>query len=104
MKLITALFEARQFNANEQNIPESRMERLRQSYRRRMSDALEEVFHRACVEADLRTATCLFAVLQDLHHRRRSTYGGERRFAEDAIAKAELELERCRTSVLEKAA
>ena len=96
MRLITALFESRRRPAPEPNIPETRMDRLRQSYRRRLSDALEDVFHRACVENDFRTAACLYAVLEDMYRRREKTYGSERRFSEDVLTRAREALEQCR--------
>ena len=51
MKLITALFETR-MRGGLQGIPGARMERLRQSYRRRLSDAIEDVFNRACQDGE----------------------------------------------------
>ena len=98
MRLLTALFESRR-RVPEQDIPETRMDRLRQSYRRRLSDALEDVFHRACTENDFRTAACLYAVLEDMYRRRQNTYGSERRFSEDVLTRAREALEQCRARV-----
>ena len=100
MRLITALFESRRRPPPpEQAIPETRMDRLRQSYRRRLSDALEDVFHRACVENDFRTAACLYAVLEDMYRRRAKTHGAERRFSEEVLVRAREALEQCRDRV-----
>ena len=93
---LSKLFDSRPREPETQDIPEGRMNRLRQSFRRRLGDALEEVFHRACVENDLRTAAGLYAVLEDLHHRRVTAHGYDRRISEEILQKAREELDRCR--------
>ena len=90
------LFDSRS-NEPSTAIPAGRMDRLRQSFRRRLSDAVEEVFHRACVENDLRTAAGLYAILEDIHIRRVKAHGSnERRISDEALIKARAELDRCR--------
>jgi hypothetical protein len=80
-----------------QAIPAGRIDRMRQSSRRRLADAVEEVFHRACVENDLRTAAGLYAILDDIHTRRVKKFGtAERRISDELLTKARDELERCR--------
>ena len=91
------MFEFRSRNA-ELEIPEERMNRVRQSYQRRLSDALEDIFHRACLEGDTRTAAGLFAVLEDLCLRPQQEQTTDRRSADDVLAKARAALERCRLS------
>lgn len=98
MKKLTELFEKRT-NNQPMAIPENRMNRLRQSFRRRLSDSVEEVFQRACVEMDIRSATGLYGVLEDIHTRHSSAHGYERRDGGEALAKAKAELERCREIV-----
>jgi hypothetical protein len=95
VKKIAALFDLRN-RQPEQDIPANRMLRLRQSFRRRLSDSLEDVFHRACVEQDVRTAAGLFAVLEDVHLRRRQIHNYDRRFSDDVLLKARAALEQCR--------
>ncbi len=80
----------------ELNIPADRINRLGHSYQRRLGDALEDVFHRACVEGDARTAAGLFAVLEDLHTRRAQEKASERRITDDVLTKARVALDRCR--------
>jgi hypothetical protein len=93
---LSKLFDPRAREPETQDIPEGRMQRLRQSFRRRLGDALEEVFHRACIENDLRTAAGLYAVLEDLHQRRVTAHGYDRRISEELLLKARQELDRCR--------
>jgi len=93
---LSKIFETRSRAPITQDIPEGRMNRVRQSFRRRLGDALEEVFHRACVENDLRTAAGLYAVLEDLHKRRHSLHGYDRRTGDGILLQARQELERCR--------
>ncbi len=93
---LRSLFESKS-NDVVQHIPAGRMDRLKQSFRRRLSDSVEEVFHRACVENDLRTAAGLYAILEDIHIRRMKAHGTyERRISDEALVKARAELDRCR--------
>lgn len=96
MLKLRSLFESRP-TETVQAIPSGRLDRLRQSFRRRLSDAVEEVFHRACVENDLRTAAGLYAILEDIHIRRVKAHGTfDRRISDEALIKARSELDRCR--------
>jgi hypothetical protein len=95
MKMFGALFEALDREPS-QDIPVGRLERVRQSLRRRLSDQLEDVLHRACVENDLLTAEGLLTVLEDLQHRRQQIYGRERRINDEGIVKARNAVVACR--------
>lgn len=77
-------------------IPLERMNRLRHAYQRRLGDHLVDVFHRACIEGDARTAAGLFAVLEELYTRRVREKTSERRIHDDTMTKARAVLERCR--------
>jgi hypothetical protein len=90
-----ALFESLDREPS-QDIPVGRLERVRQSLRRRLSDQLEDVLHRACVENDLLTAAGLLDVLEDLQNRRQQIYGRERRINDEGIVKARQAVELCR--------
>lgn len=94
MKLLQ-MFDSRAEDAD-LAIPLERMNRLRHAYQRRLGDQLEDVFHRACVEGDARTAAGLYAVLEDLYTRRVQEKTSERRIHDDAMIKARAALERCR--------
>jgi hypothetical protein len=93
MKSLAGLFRPGD-HASGQGIPAHRMDRVRGSFRRRLSDQLEEVFYRACSENDRRTAAGLFAVLEDLYIRRQQP-GRDRRISDQAIAKAREALASC---------
>lgn len=54
MRKLTRLFEPHP-KTQPLTIPENRMSRVRQSFRRRLSDSVEDVFQRACVEKDIHT-------------------------------------------------
>ncbi len=95
MQNITTLFRARG-HQSDRGIPAQRMERVRQSFRRRLSDEIEEILYRACVEHDVRTADSLYNVLRELQHRRQQEFGVERRICEDGLTRAAHALERCR--------
>ena len=82
--------------AREQLVPAQRMDRVRQSFRRRLSDEVEEVFYRACAENDSRTAAGLYAMIEDMNTRRRQQHGLERRISDERLANAWEALERCR--------
>ena len=80
-----------------QDIPAARLKRLNQLPKRRLSDAIMEVFNRACVQNDLRTAAGLLGVLSDLHDRRAKMFGTEENPLEDtSLVQARAELDRCR--------
>ncbi len=80
----------------EQQVPAQRLDRVRQTFRRRLSDQLEEVFYRACTENDMRTASCLYAIIEDMNSRRNQQHGLERRISDEALARAKEALEQCR--------
>jgi hypothetical protein len=96
MRKLKSLFESR-VTETATAIPSGRIDRLRQSFKRRLSDAVEDVFHRALIENDLRTAAGLYAILEDIHVRRVQSYGSaERRISDEILIKARAELDRCR--------
>jgi len=77
-------------------IPADRLQRVQRSFRRRLSDQVEDVFHRACVEDDLQTAEALYQLLEFAQHRRHRAYAVERRVNNESIVAARQALERCR--------
>jgi hypothetical protein len=77
-------------------IPADRLQRVQRSFRRRLSDEVEDVFHRACVEDDIQTTEALYKLLESIQHRRLRTYAVERRLNDDGIVNARHALERCR--------
>jgi hypothetical protein len=79
----------------EQNIPAHRLDRIRGELRRRLSDQVDEVFNRACSEGDHRTAAALYAILEDMHARRLTKFGHERRISVQSLADARKALESC---------
>ena len=88
----------------EQDVPAHRLERVMQSFRRRLSDQVEDVFYRACAENDTRTAACLYATIEDMHKRRQQQHGRERRISDQALLRARDALDRCRSLNREAAA
>jgi hypothetical protein len=77
-------------------VPGDRLQRLQQAFRRRLDDAVVDVFQRACLSRDLDTAAELLTVLENMNERRRRTYGGERRISDATVAQAREELARRR--------
>jgi hypothetical protein len=94
MKKLSVLLWSRDAGA-EQTIPAQRLDRIRGSLRRRLSDQVEEVFYRACAEKDRRSAAGLYAILEDMHARRLKQFGNERRVSDESLAKARTALEAC---------
>lgn len=82
--------------ASEPEVPAHRMDRVRQSFQRRLSDQVEEVFYRACAENDARTAACLFATIEDMNTRRQQLHGRERRISDNVLNRARAALDQCR--------
>ncbi len=78
----------------EPTVPHARLERVNQALRRRLDDAVEEVFTRACLTGDLDTAADLLAVLKNMHARRQQRVGRDRRLNDTIIQAATQELER----------
>lgn len=66
---------------------------------RRVSDQVLRAFEYACVMRDVRTATMLLAVQEDLHTRRVSRFGGDRRKATGELDAARALLDRARAAV-----
>lgn len=73
--------------------PQGMLARLNRTFRRRLSDQVQDVFREACLTGDVDTAGELLLVLEKMHDRRNSL-SGERRFGDDAIVKAREELDR----------
>lgn len=64
--------------------------------RRRLDDAVEDAFYRACLNGDLETASDLLNVLVAMHERRRQKYANDRRINDDTVQRARAELDRRR--------
>ena len=76
----------------DQKVPLERMQRVNTALRRRLDDAVEDVFNRACLNGDLQTAAELLAVLANMHQRRQLAVGRDRRLSEAALVRARREL------------
>jgi hypothetical protein len=76
-----------------QRLPAERLERVHQVLRRRLDDAVEDVFQRACLNGDLDTARALLQVLEGMHDRRQAKHGNNRRLNDDVLRRARAELE-----------
>ena len=74
-------------------IPANRLDRVNAAFRRRLDDAVEDVFSRACLIGDLETAAELLQVLEYMHERRRKMFGRDRRISDETVVKARRELE-----------
>ena len=74
--------------------PDGVLDRVNRTFRRRLSDRVEDLFQDACVAGDLTTAEELLSVLERMQSRRREAAGGERRIPDTAFAKARDELAR----------
>ena len=73
-------------------LPAHRLSRVLSSYRRRIDDAVEDVFRQACAAGDLETAEELIGILTNLHERRKAKFSGERRMNDDHIIRAKEDL------------
>jgi hypothetical protein len=93
--MVGGLFKGRDSEPVPQ-IPADRLQRVQRSIRRRLSDQVEDVFHRACVEDDIQTAEDLYKLLECMQHRRLKIYAVERRLNNDGIIAARRALEQCR--------
>jgi hypothetical protein len=84
---------------HEAPIPGSRSGRTNWPHRRRLDDALEAVFQRACATNNMDAAADVLAVLEKWHDRRTVKYGSERRIDGRVITAMRAELERLRARI-----
>ena len=82
-------------------IPPARLAQALAVLRRRVSDAVEDAFGRACLANDLATARDLVIVLERMAQRGAHWQGGERRRISGQIERLRDELGRCATLRLE---
>jgi hypothetical protein len=78
-----------------QVIPAERMAQVQGVLRRRVSDAVEDAFHRACLAGDIATAGDLIGVLEGMGQRGHTIPAGERRLLPGRLQRLRRELERC---------
>jgi hypothetical protein len=71
----------------ERQIPSHRMDRIVQAHHRRLDDALENAFQRACLNDDLDVAVALLGVLELMHQRRVDRFGKNRPIDDTAIVR-----------------
>jgi hypothetical protein len=83
---------SRMTGMSEPRVPQERLERVNTAFRRRLDDAVEDVFSRACLSGDLQTATELLAVLENMHQRRQVAVGHDRRLSDTTLMRARREL------------
>jgi hypothetical protein len=83
--------------------PQGMLARLNRTFRRRLADQVQDVFREACSTGDVDTAGELLAVLEKMYDRRTGS-SSERRFGEDAIAKAREEFDRALAGAIDKRA
>jgi glutathione S-transferase len=76
-------------------IPPERMAQVYAVLRRRVSDAVEDAFRRACLAGDTATAQDLIVVLDGMIRRGERLPAGERRLLPGRVARLRRELERC---------
>jgi len=67
--------------------PGGMMNRMNRSFRRRLRDRVEDLFHDACVTGDLATAEELLGVLENMQKRRQAT-GQDRRAGDSPFTAA----------------
>ena len=75
-------------------IPNSRIDRLSQSFKRRLDDDIEEVFARAIAANDAESAADLLELMEKWHNRRQMRYGRERRISGASVQRARQDLDR----------
>jgi hypothetical protein len=75
--------------------PEGVLGQLNRTFRRRLSDRVEDLFQQACVAGDLDTAEELLTILENMQ-KRREALGQERRAGDHIFAAAREELARRR--------
>ena len=76
-------------------IPPERMATVYAVLRRRVSDAVEEAFQRACLAGDVATAHDLIGVLEGMIQRGEQLPAGERRSLPGRVSRLRGELARC---------
>ena len=79
----------------EPQIPPERLARVQGVLRRRVSDAVEDAFQRACLAGDLATACDLIGVLERMIERGERLREGERRLLPGRVLRLREELARC---------
>jgi hypothetical protein len=79
---------------NEPGRPGIRAVQFNQNHRRRLDDALVDIFHRAGASNNLDTTNDLLEVLEKWHRRRKVEYGRERRIGDAQIKVMRAELGR----------
>jgi len=79
----------------ESQIPPERMGQVYATLRRRVSDAVEDAFRRACVAGDPATAQDLIVVLEGMIRRGERLPAGERRLLPGRVNRLRRELARC---------
>ena len=86
-------------NLHEAQVPSFRLAHPTRAYRRRLDDALEAVFQRACAANQMDAAGDVLAVLEKWHQLRAAKYGKERRIDSRAITAMRAELVRLRSRI-----
>jgi hypothetical protein len=79
---------------SEARIPDSRLDPVMHSSRRRLIDAIEEVMKRACAGNELEEAADLLTLLEKWHARRATQYGRDRRLHRADLQRVRRELDR----------
>ena len=79
-------------------IPDIRLALFKPVHRRRLDDALEAVFNRACATNNLDAAADVLTVLEKWHGRRVAGYGRERRISDMKVKTMRSELVRLTAS------
>ncbi len=79
-------------------IPDARLIHAGQVPKRRLDDALEEVFRRACDAGNLEAAEDLLSVLEKWNARRVTIHGVDRRINDTGVRAMRTELERLMAS------
>ncbi|MGH7042331.1 MAG: hypothetical protein ACREFY_09380 [Acetobacteraceae bacterium] len=80
---------------SEPAIPAERMAQVHGVLRRRVSDAVEDAFRRACLAGDVMTAYDLIVVLEGMIKRGEHQPEGERRLLPARVNRLRRELQRC---------
>ena len=83
----------RTLEPEETPVPPARLAQVQGVQNRRVSDAVEDAFRRACLAGDLPTARDLMIVFERMHQRGKRL-GGDRRTWEERLQRARHELAR----------